>query len=533
MIDYLIKNGLIFEGSGSNPVEANIGIKGDRIAYIGNDEIPALNVIEAKGLVVSPGFIDTHAHSEFTLLADGRAEGKLSQGITTEVNGNCGLSAAPLYGEAFERRETDLKEFGIKERWSTFREYFDILKEMGIAINFATLCGHGNIRASVIGYKNASPDENTINKMKKLLSDAVKDGAMGLSTGLIYPPGVYSKTEELIELCKVLVTPPNPPLAKGGQGGAGIYASHMRSEGDELIEAIEEVIRIGRDSGVKVHVSHIKTAGERNWWKADKVIELLESARSAGINLTCDRYPYIAANTDLDTILPSWVHDGGVGEELRRLKDPETAKKIKEEIGMRDDSYWKGIYISSVAKSENKWMEGENIFDIALKLEKRPVDALFEILIDAKVRTGAIFFSMNEDNLKKFLSLPYAMIGSDSSVRSFSGPTCTGKPHPRGFGSFPRFIGKYVREEGLMSLSEAIRKITYLPAVTFGLKEHGLIKEGFYADIVLFDYERIIDRATFKEPYKKAEGINCVFVNGKLALIEGEFAGRLSGRIIT
>lgn len=517
MLDYFIKNGMVFDGSGSEPVETSIGINGDRITYIGDEEVSARAVIDAKGLVVSPGFIDAHAHSEFTILADGRAEGKLSQGVTTEINGNCGLSAAPLYGEAFEHREADLKELGIKERWSTFSEYFNILKGKGIAINFGTLCGHGNIRASVIGYKDARPDENTMNEMKRLLSDALKDGAKGLSTGLIYPPGVYSNTEELIELCRV---------------GIGIYASHMRSEGDGLIEAIEEVIGIGEEAGINVHISHIKTAGERNWWKIDNAIELIERARNEGLNLTCDRYPYTAASTDLDTILPSWVYDGGVDEELRRLGDPDTSKRIKAEIGQKDENYWKGICISSVTKSENKWMEGESIFDIASKLGKRPEDTLFEILIDEKVRVGAIFFSMSEDNLKRFLSFPCTMIGSDSSVRSFSGHTCTGKPHPRGFGSFTRFIGRYVKNEGLMSLSEAIRKMTCLSALTFGLKDRGLIKEGFFADIVIFDYEKLIDWATFKEPYKKSEGIAYVFVNGKLAVKEGEFTGSLSGRVI-
>lgn len=522
MLDYLIKNGMVFDGSGSEPVETNVGISGDRVTYSGNEEIPAREAIDAKGLIVTPGFIDTHAHSEFTILADGRAEGKISQGVTTEINGNCGLSAAPLYGEAFEHREADLKELGIKERWSTFKEYFNILRNKGIAINFATLCGHGNIRASVMGYKDIMPDENAMNEMKRLLLEAVEQEAKGISTGLIYPPGVYSTTEELIELCSSIITHHASP----------IYASHMRSEGDGLIEAIEEVIRIGKEAGVNVHISHIKTAGERNWWKIDNAIELVGRARNEGVNLTCDRYPYTAASTDLDTILPSWVYDGGVDEELRRLRDPDASKRIKAEIGSKDENYWKGVCISSVAKSENKWMEGESIFDIALKLGKRPEDAIFEILINEKARVGAIFFSMSEDNLRKFLSLPYTMIGSDSSVRSFSGPTFTGKPHPRAFGTFPRFISKYVKNEGLMPLSEAIKKMTYLSATTFGLKERGLIKEGFYADITVFDYNKIIDRATFKEPYKKSEGIAYVFVNGKLAVKEGEFTGGLSGRII-
>lgn len=528
MLDCFIKNGLVFDGSGSGPVHADIGIKDDRIAYIGNEGLPAGKIFDAKGLIICPGFIDTHAHSEFTLLADGRAEGKLSQGITTEINGNCGLSAAPLYGDAFQHREADLKELGIKERWSSFGQYFDILKHRGIAINFATLCGHGNIRASVIGYRDIQPDENAMNEMKRHLSDAVEQGAKGISTGLIYPPGVYSTTEELIELCRVFTQRSTLNASRSTH----IYASHMRSEGDALIESIEEVIAIGKGAGVKVHISHIKTAGERNRQKADRAIELIENARNSGVNVTCDRYPYIAASTDLDTVLPSWTYDGGVEEELRRLKDKATAEKIKEDIGDKKEDYWKGIFVSSVVQEKNKWMEGESIFDIALKLSKKPIDALFEIIIDEKARAGAIFFSMSEGNLRKFLSLPYAMIGSDSSVRSFSGITRSGKPHPRGFGSFPRFIGKYVRDEGLMPLSEAIRKMTSLPAETFGLKERGIIREGFHADITVFDYEKISDNATFKEPFRMAAGINYVFVNGLLAFRNGEFTGSRSGRVL-
>jgi len=521
--DYFIKNGIVVDGSGSEPIETNIGISGDRIAYIGKNEIPAINVIDAKGLIVSPGFIDTHGHSEFTLLADGRAEGKLLQGITTEINGNCGLSAAPLFGEALQQRESDLKELSIKEGWSGFREYFNILQKRGIAINFATLCGHGNLRASVMGYKDTAPDEKSLNEMKRLLSEAIKQGAKGISTGLIYPPGVYSTTEELIELCLSFVSH-HQPL---------IYASHMRSEGDNLIEAISEVVRIGRESGVNVHISHIKTMGEQNWHKADKAIELMENAGKSGITLTCDRYPYIAASTDLDSVLPSWVYEGGVKEELKRLKDKDAVQKIKAFFEHADDSYWQGIYVSSVEKSINKWMEGNSLFNIALKTGRGHVDTLLDIIIDERTRVGAIFFSMNEDNLIKFLSLPYTMLGSDSSARSYSGPTCKGIPHPRGFGSFPAFIGRYVRDKGIMPLSEAIRKATSLPALTFGLNNRGIFKEGFYADIAVFDYERIIDRATFKEPYTKPEGIIYVFVNGSPVLKEGRLTESLEGRILS
>lgn len=521
MLDFLIKNGLLTDGSGSALVPMNVGIKGDTIVYIGHEEPPCKEVIDASGLVVSPGFIDTHTHSEFTLLADGRAEGRISQGVTTEINGNCGLSAAPLYGEAFERREADLKELDITQRWNTFGEYFALLKRKGIAVNFATLCGHGNIRGSVVGYRNEVPDEAQMAEMKRLTDEATKAGAKGISTGLIYPPGVFSTTEELIELTKV--------VAESG----GLYASHMRSEGDRLIESIEETIRIGKEAGTAVHISHLKTAGERNWHKVDSAIGVIEAARSSGLEVTCDRYPYIASSTDLDTVLPSWVYEGGYDDEIDRLKDKATREKIRNEVGEKDEKYWKGICVSSTVNSKNEWMEGESIADIAAKMRMSPFDALIEILIDERVRTGAVFFSMSEDNLKRFLALPYAMIGSDSSVRSFSGVTRKGKPHPRGFGSFTRVIRKYVSEEGLLGLAEAVRRMTSLAASTFGLKRRGLIREGFLADITVFDYERVADGATFKEPFLRSEGVVHVFVNGAPALKYGELAGGRTGRVLT
>lgn len=526
MIDYLIKNGLVIDGSGKNPAEANIGIKGDRICFIEDARVDAKEVIDARGLIVSPGFIDTHTHSEFTLLADARAEGKISQGVTTDISGNCGLSAAPLYGEALEQREADLEELGIKERWATFGEYFSLLEKKGIAINFATLCGHGNIRASVVGYKNRKPDKKEMAEMKRLFAESLNQGARGLSTGLIYPPGVYSDTQELIELCSKLRS------AFGGPNSKLIYTSHMRSEGDKLIESIEETIEIGRTSGVHAHISHIKTSGKDNWHKIDRAIELMETAMSQGVKLTCDRYPYIASSTDLDVVLPSWVFEGGRDEGVKRLKDKTIRGKLKSGLSSKPADYWKNIYISSVTKYGNKWMEGENIFNISQRMGKVIEDAVLDVLIDEGLRAGAIFFSMSEENLKRFLSLPYATVGSDSSARSFSGITRNGKPHPRGFGTYPRFIGKYVRDEGLMPLSEAIKKITALPAEAFGLKQRGLLKQGFYADIVLFNYDKINDRATFNEPFQKAEGIEYLFVNGRLALKQGEYTGSLSGRVL-
>lgn len=553
-VDILIKGGMVYDGTGSEPLKADVGIIGDRIAFIdGFRYAKADKIIDAHGLAVSPGFIDTHSHSEFTLVADPRAEGKILQGVTTEINGNCGLSATPLYGEAFEHREEDLRELGISERWSTLDEYFGILAKKRIAINFATLTGHGNIRASVIGYEDRKPCGRDIEKMCALLREALRGGALGLSTGLIYPPGVYSDTEEIIELSKVLSqshkNPPLPPTFKtlqppftkggvggiiGGEGGLSIYTSHMRSEGKGLLESIEEAIKIGEEARVRVHISHIKTSGEENWHKIDSAISLIEKARQRGIDVTCDCYPYTAASTDLDAMLPSWSYAGGIEEELKRLNSLRVQEKIKKEILREhpDKGYWERVSISSVPSLKNKWMEGKSMAAIAKHEGVDPIDLLFRVLIEERLRVGAIFFSMNEDNLKRFLSLPYTMIGSDSSARCTGGQTHKGKPHPRGFGSFPRFLGRYVRDEGLMTMSEAIHKITMLPAKTFGIIYRGLIREDAFADIVIFDPDKVIDRATFDEPFLKPEGIHYVIVNGLLAVMEGEITGRKSGRIL-
>lgn len=523
-IDILIRNGKIYDGRGGEPFVGDIGVTDDRIVAVSRRQGElgggAERTIEAGGLSVAPGFIDSHAHSEFTLLADGRAEGKIFQGVTTEISGNCGLSAAPLYGEAREHREKDLKELGIEARWSTLAEYLHLLESEGFALNFATLAGHGNIRASVMGYSDRSPDSSETERMKALLRDAVQEGALGLSTGLIYPPGVYAETEEIIGLARCI--------------RERIYTSHMRSESDGLIEAIKETIRIGKESGIAVHISHIKTGGKSNWPRIDGAIAEMEEARSGGIRLTCDRYPYTAASTDLDALLPSWTYEGGAEEELKRLRGSETRDKIRNEILSRhsDNDYWGGIIISSLNSEKNKWMEGKDLASISQGLGRNPVDFLLDILAEEKLRIGAIFHTMNEENLVRFLKMPYLMIGSDSSARSYDGPTQKGKPHPRGFGTFPRFLGRYARDIGLMRIAEAVHKATMLPADTFGLKGRGRIAEGLYADIVVFDEERVVDTATFDDPYRKPEGIYYVLVNGSPAVWEGSFTGIMAGRVL-
>jgi N-acyl-D-amino-acid deacylase len=541
-INMLIRNGLVFDGTGSGPFQGDIGIAGDRVAFVNRKttgrsrktEVRAEKVIDARDMAVAPGFIDTHAHSEFTLLADPRAEGKICQGITTEINGNCGLSAAPLFGEALKQREEDLRAYGIRERWETFEEYFEILERMGVSLNFMTLVGHGNLRACIAGFKDSKLTTPERMKMHTLLGKSIQQGAAGISTGLIYPPGVYSDTVELIELCNALSKYYNKSSAIEENSRYGIYTSHMRSEGDQLIESIDEIIKIGVRANTRVHISHIKTSGEKNWHKIDDAISKIEEAQDRGVQITCDRYPYTASSTDLDAILPPWVYEGGAEAELKRLKNPKVREKIKREVLNEhpERRFWETISIASLPSRKNRWMEGKSITDIAQHEDSKPIDIFFKILIEEKLRTSAIFSSMSEDNLRRFLSLPYVMIGTDSSVRSSSGPTCKGKPHPRGFGSFPRFLGKYVRDYSLMNISEAIHKITMLPARIFGIRKRGIIKIGAFADIVVFDHNRIIDRATFDEPFLKPEGILCVIINGIPALWEGELTGLQGGRIL-
>ncbi len=520
--DYLILNALCLDGSGAEPFKANLAVSSDLISYIGNGLPNAHKVIDADGLVLTPGFIDTHAHSEFTLAADGRAQGRIAQGVTTEINGNCGLSAGPIIGEALIQRRADFLEYGLSEIWQDFEGFYRLLKKRGIAINIATFCGQGNLRASVMGYVKGRADESAMARMIGLLKESVKSGAKGLSTGLIYPPGVFTETDELIEICRALAEIKPDAL----------YVPHMRSETDQLIEAIQESIEIASKSGLRLHISHLKTGGKGNWHKIDKVIETIEEALESGLNITCDRYPYVASSTDLDTILPKEVFEGGVEQELRRLNDPNTLAEIKRRLQVEPEELWSEILISSTYTDKNRWMEGKSLSEIASKLNKSPIDVALELIIADRSRTGAIFFSMSEDNLRRFLKLPYMMIGSDSAVRSFDGPTCKGKPHPRGFGSFPRFIGRYVRDEGLMDLPEAIRRITSLPAKTFGLERRGLLKEGYFADLTLFDYKAITDHADFVNPFQRPEGVRWVFINGVPAYADGEFTGSLSGRIL-
>ena len=516
-MDLFIKNASIINGSGTGIFRANVGIKEDKIIYIGKENFPSKITINANELILTPGFIDTHSHSDFTIIADPLAEGKITQGITTEINGNCGLSAFPMLEETLERRLPELKSLGLP-KWNRIDEYISLLKSVNPSINFATLCGHGNIRGSVIGYKNVIADKEKLSKMKKLLKKQFSYKILGLSTGLIYPPGIFANTEELIELARVL------------RHYKGIYTTHLRSEGERLISALEEAILIGRKAKIPIHISHIKTSGRENWWKIDTVFSIIESAQGEGLQITADRYPYIASATDLDAFLPQWIIEGSREEIINRLKSISVRKEIAKYLKTRGKNLLDSLLISEVAFEKDKNFEGKKLGEIT-EFENAH-NFICDLLIRSDLYVGVIYFGMSEENLTRILSKTYVMIGTDSSSRSTKGITAKGKPHPRGFGSFPRFIKRYVLEKKILSLEEAIRKITYLPAKIFKIHKRGVIKEGYYADIVIFDPSEIEDTATFENPFGIAKGIKYVIVNGKIAVENGLINDIRNGRIL-
>lgn len=516
-MDLFIENAFIFDGLGNSPFKANIGIQKDKIIYIGKEKFRATKKINAKELVLTPGFIDTHSHSDFTILADPNAEGKITQGITTEINGNCGISGFPMLGEAFERRLPELKSLGLSP-WNTCQEYIKLLKKAKPAINFATMLGHGNLRGAVVGYKDVKSRKKEINKMKELLKTMLSYNVKGLSTGLIYPPGIFADTEEIIELAKTL------------RQFKGIYTTHMRSEGDRVIGALEETILIGKKAKIPVHISHLKTSGRDNWWKIDVILKIIKDAQNKGIQITADRYPYIASQTDLDAFLPSWIIEGNREDIIERLKNKNVRLKIKKYFKERGEDFLNSLLISDIASDKYKSLEGKRLGEI-VTLENA-AQFTCDLLIHSNLMVGVIYFGMSEENLEKILSQPYVMIGTDSSARCTSGITRNGKPHPRGFGSFPRFIKKYILDKGLLKLEEAIRKITSLPARTFRIEKRGVIKEGYFADIVIFDPTEIEDRASFEKPFNVSKGIKYVIVNGEIAVLEGSMTGKRNGRVL-
>jgi N-acyl-D-amino-acid deacylase len=523
--DLIITGGIVYDGLGNPGQELDIAIKNGKIIRIGKDigKNKAKNVIEAWGLVVSPGFIDAHTHTDTELIANPKAESHIRQGITTEISGNCGSSPFPIADEVLDEWKQRLKdEFNVEPDWNEINGFFQRIERQGTALNYATHVGHGNIRGKVVGFNDIQPSESQIAEMKRIVEENIKAGALGLSTGLEYSPGSYAKTEEIIELCHSV------------SNLNGIYATHMRDEGDHLLEAIEEVIKITRHTNVNVEIAHFKAAYPANWEKIDEALALVENADKEGIKIMIDRYPYIAASTGLDFFFPMWAKQGTNKDFVAKLKNPDLDEQLRSYSRQQEKKIgsWDKVILSSIFTEKNKKFEGMNIIEASGQTGKDPYEFMHDLLIEEENRVDMIEFIMNEDNLKRILAHPLSIIGSDGSAVAPYGVLHKGKPHPRFYGTFPRILGKYVREENVLTLPGAIQKMTSLAAQKFGLKSRGQIKENYFADLVIFDPETIIDRATWEDPHQYPVGIEYVIVNGEIVVKEGEHTGLLTGKIL-
>ena len=527
--DLLIKNGRIVDGSGRAAYVADIGIKDDRIVSIGKlSQATATRTIDARGLVVAPGFIDMLGQSETYLLIDPRAMSKVMMGVTTEITGE-GESIAPINERQIKEQEDFLKRFNLTIDWRTLDEYFKRLEKQGSGVNLGTFVGATQVREYVIGYDDRPPTPPEMDQMKKLVAAAMRDGALGLSTSLQYVPARFAKTDELIELAKV-----------AHQYG-GIYATHQRSEANTMDASLDEVFEIAQKAQIPVEIWHLKTAYKKNWGRMPNVLARIKQARDRGLDVTADIYPYIAGSTALSACLPPWAQEGGVDKMLTRLRDPQTRQRLKKEIS-EDQTEWENIYlgsggpsgvlIGSVVNRELEPLQGKRISEIAAEQKKDPLDTLFDFILADHGQTGAIYFMMSEADMRAAMQSPYVSFCTDSGSRATDGPLAGSKSHPRGWGSYPRILGQYVRDEKLLSLESAIHKMTGGPAARVGLRDRGLIKEGMFADVTIFDPAKVIDKATFDSPNQYPVGIEYVLVNGKISVDQGKRTTALAGRVL-
>ena len=524
MYDLIIENGRIVDGTGNPWYLADIAVQDGRIVQIGRLQgQSAVRRIDAKGLVVAPGFIDMHCHSDALLFVKPREEGKILQGVTTETIGNCGMSATPVSDQNLEllKKYTNsiFASIPLAWDWHGYGEFLDKVETQGCITNIASLVGHGTVRIAVMGFENREPDARELTEMKQLVGTAIDEGAFGMSSGLIYPPGLFSKTAEMVELCKVVA-------AKGG-----IYTTHMRGETDNVLDSVQESIDVGEQSGVSVEISHHKTAGKDNWGKSRLTLSMVEQARKRGVDITCDVYPYVAASTMLGALLPPWVHEGGIDRLLDRLQIAENRERIKAEMvnGVAGwENYvkaagWDNIIIASCPGNTD--YEGKSITDIGKLRNIESAEAVFELMVEEKADVLMVVFMMCEEDVTYIIQHPDVMVASDAIPSP-------GKPHPRYYGTFPRVLGKYMRKDHAITLPEAIRKISSMPAQKLGLRDRGLLKEGMYADITIFDEDVVEDKATFMNPQQYATGIEYVIVNGQVAVENGMYSGMLAGKVL-
>ncbi len=527
--DLIIRNGHIIDGTGNPWYAADVAISGDRIAAIGDlHDAHAKREIDAQGRIVSPGFIDMLGQSEISLLLDNRSLSKLSQGITTEITGEGG-SIAPQNEKTLAALKPFLETYKLTIDWTTLDGYFRRLEKQGTPLNIGTYVGSAQIREAVIGDDDRAPTPAELDQMKSLVEQAMKDGALGVSSALIYPPNIYAKTEELIELAKV--------ASKYG----GLYATHMRSEGASEAQALAEAMRIGREAHLPVEIFHLKVSGKPRWGNMKNVVAAIQSARDSGLDIAADMYPYTAGATALVSALPPWVADGGSQKLLARLKDPSIRARIKKELA-GDHPDWENLYydcggaagvlISSVETPDLKQFEGKTLEQVAKTWKKSPEDTLMDFVLADSAQTGAIYFMASEEDLKTGLEQRWTSIGLDAGEMSLDGPIFQPHTHPRAFGSMPRLLGHFVRDEHLMPLENAIRKITSLPAQREHLEDRGLLKPGYFADITVFDAATIIDHATYTEPAQLSTGIDYTIVNGQIEYDHGKLTGAQAGRAL-
>jgi N-acyl-D-amino-acid deacylase len=523
--DIVILNGTVIDGSGQPGYPADIGIKGEQIAFIGDLEVgDGVRAMDATGLVVSPGFIDMMGQSEYRLLLDGRSQSKAHQGITTEVTGEGG-SIAPLAGPALASFRERTAPDSLDVVWTTLEGYFEALNQKGISINIATFVGATQVRACVIGYDDRPPTEDELARMRQLVTEAMEDGAWGLSSSLVYPPAFYASTEELIALAQI------------ASSHGGIYATHMRSESNNLFEALEEAIRIGREAEIPVEIFHLKAAGKTNWDKVDEVLKRIEDVRSEGLDIMADVYPYTAGSTGLASTMPPWVQDGGREDFYKRLQDPAIRRRLQREMTTLDGD-WENFYIGSdrimitdMPLKDYGHYEGKYLRDLARERNEDPMETIFNLhVLTEGFRIDAVYFMMAEENKRKIMQKPWVSFCCDSGARATEGRLNDGSPHPRAYGTFPRILGKYVREEKLLTVEEAIRKMTALPASRMGFKDRGRIETGLAADIVCFNPDTVIDKATYEDPHQYPEGIDYVLVNGTVVIDQGQHTGARSGK---
>jgi N-acyl-D-aspartate/D-glutamate deacylase len=523
--DLLILNGSVVDGSGRPAFRADVAVRQDRIAAIGNLRgRSARRQIDVSGLTVSPGFIDIHSHSDYTLLVDGTAQSKIRQGVTTEILGEA-PSAGPIQGKA----TLDLSDLGLQVDGRSLGQYFQRLQKSGMSVNVGSYVGATQVRRCVLGEDSRKPTPQELAQMKQLVTEAMRDGALGLSSSLIVPPDTYLTTDELIA------------LASAVKPFGGIYSTHIRGEGKPVFDAIREAIHIGETAGVPVDIIHLKIADKQLWGQMERVCALIEGARNRGLKVTANQYPYVAGQNFLIALMPPWVMEGGLEKLLDRLRQPAMRARVEHDIYHGVDGWfdhylavkgWESIIVAEVRNQKNRQFEGKSVAEIATQTHKRPADVVFDLILDDGGPVSAVYFQMSEEDVRYAMRMPWLSIGSDGEAVRPDGILGRGKPHPRWYGTFPRILGKYVREEKVLTLEDAVRKMTSLNAAKLGIEDRGLLQQGKLADITIFDAGRVIDKATFENPHQYPVGIEYVVVNGKIVLDKSKHLGTKPGRII-